>query len=462
MYMNYHWKELLPIDHYNVRANGLLHEFDHKVLTYLYQPLIGIIAIGIYQTLWQEVQENQYESEKATHHTLISRINLPLNVFYQERKKLEAIGLLKTYRKERTEEQSFIYELQPPLTPDQFFNDGVLNIYLFNRVGKGQYTHLKELFSYPKIDKDYEELTASFNEVFSSLTPSELSMTSETEKVVTLDSRKQWVHRQEDRKYPFNTEQFNYQLLFQKLSDVILPKEAFTPEVKEAIAKLAFIYHLEPEELANIIQRAFLHDASIDIAKLRKEVQKYYRIDVGDALPALSERRQPLTDQEMRHKEPKNEEEKLIVAFETMSPYELLELLGDGARPTAPDLKIVEEILFEQKLNPGVMNVLIHYVMETNDQKLVKAYTEKIAGHWARKKVKTVRDAMTLAREEHRKYQSWSNNKRESETKQPRNTKRNKRVERLPKWMTQDEPQASNKSTDTEEQQWLENYLKDL
>ena len=39
--MTQHWQELLPIDRYIVTANGLLHDYDRKVLTFLYQPLLG-------------------------------------------------------------------------------------------------------------------------------------------------------------------------------------------------------------------------------------------------------------------------------------------------------------------------------------------------------------------------------------------------------------------------------------
>ena len=39
--MTQHWQELLPIDRYVVTANGLLHDYDRKVLTFLYQPLLG-------------------------------------------------------------------------------------------------------------------------------------------------------------------------------------------------------------------------------------------------------------------------------------------------------------------------------------------------------------------------------------------------------------------------------------
>lgn len=46
------WMELLPIDRYKVSAKGLLHNYDRKVLTMLYQPLIGSRAFSLYMTLW--------------------------------------------------------------------------------------------------------------------------------------------------------------------------------------------------------------------------------------------------------------------------------------------------------------------------------------------------------------------------------------------------------------------------
>ncbi|MDI5788509.1 hypothetical protein PO124_09225 [Bacillus licheniformis] len=40
----------------------------------------------------------------------------------------------------------FIYELIPPLRPDEFFQDGMLNVFLYNRVGKARFQQLKEYF----------------------------------------------------------------------------------------------------------------------------------------------------------------------------------------------------------------------------------------------------------------------------------------------------------------------------
>lgn len=99
--------------------------------------------------------------------------------------------------------------------------------------------------------------------------------------------------------------------------------------------------------------------------------------------------------------------------------------------------------MFEQKLEPGVTNVLIYYVMLKTDMKLSKNYIQKIASHWARKKVKTVREAMKLAIEENRQYLEWA----EGKANQP--SKRNSKVireEKLPDWMKEKETASDSES----------------
>ena len=66
-------------------------------------------------------------------------------------------------------------------------------------------------------------------------------------------------------------------------------------------------------------------------------------------------------------------------------------------------MKILESLLIDLKLNPGVVNVLIDYTLKTNNNKLVKNYIETIAGQWKRSGVETAEEAMNLAEKEHKK-----------------------------------------------------------
>ena len=105
--------------------------------------------------------------------------------------------------------------------------------------------------------------------------------------------------------------------------------------------------------------------------------------------------------------------------------------MSEGSEPSAADLKLIEDIMIQQKLPPGVINVLIQYCLLRTDMKLSRNFVEKIASHWARKKVRTVQEAMNLAKEEHRKYSEWQKQKKERKsTSKAQPT----RTERVPEW----------------------------
>lgn len=88
--MAQHWTEVIPSDHYTVALNGLLHDYDRKILVFLYQPLIGTIAYSLYMTLWMEVEENRiWSSSSRNHHGLMSMMDLSLKEIYEARKNLK-------------------------------------------------------------------------------------------------------------------------------------------------------------------------------------------------------------------------------------------------------------------------------------------------------------------------------------------------------------------------------------
>ncbi|MCL6616214.1 MAG: DnaD domain protein, partial [Anoxybacillus ayderensis] len=110
------------------------------------------------------------------------------------------------------------------------------------------------------------------------------------------------------------------------------------------------------------------------------------------------------------------------------------------------DLQLIEDIMFKQKLPPGVMNVLIYYVMLRTDMKLPKKYVEKIASSWARKKVRTVKQAMELAKKEAREYETFMKEKEQKGSKKPI------RTELLPDWLQTDYSQFERKQVKSEEE----------
>ena len=69
---------LLPADVFIVMNKTILNEYDRKIITMLYQPIIGLNAVGLYFTLWSYIEKNEILSREWNHHHLMTsmRINL--------------------------------------------------------------------------------------------------------------------------------------------------------------------------------------------------------------------------------------------------------------------------------------------------------------------------------------------------------------------------------------------------
>ncbi|MDM5315611.1 DnaD domain protein [Fictibacillus sp. b24] len=457
--MTVHFQEVVPVDAYSVQCKGVLHEGDHKVLTMLYQPLIGAFAHSLYMTLWCEANMDR-QAQKHQH--LMNVTQFSLKDILSGRKKLEAIGLLKTYKRDGESSREYLYELQQPLSPNAFFTDGFLSIYLFNRLGKAKFTEVRESFYIPQLDvSGFKDVTASFSDVFTSLHPSEMSSKSYaeiSENVLPEDAalHEKGVHG----KVVLGESTFDFEAMVNQISAFIVPKEVLTPKLKEAIYKLAYIYQLQPMDMSKQIQNVYYSTGEISAENLRREIQKWYRFEHEEGLPVLALKTQPVPLKALHGMQPQTKEEELIKYFEEVSPYRLLEDYS-GATPSEVDLKLVAYCMLDQNLTPGVTNVLLDYVLSENDMKLAKGLIERIASHWARKKVQTVTEAMALARDEKRKYKEWQDKKSNSRSYRD-NNKPNVTV---PDWLKQEKAptsqpdETSSSSTEDENRKWLESLL---
>lgn len=56
--------ELQAVDSYQVKASGILTGADRKIITMLYQPLMGAECLALYQTLFTEVEETDFGQKR--------------------------------------------------------------------------------------------------------------------------------------------------------------------------------------------------------------------------------------------------------------------------------------------------------------------------------------------------------------------------------------------------------------
>ncbi|WP_226667087.1 replication initiation and membrane attachment family protein [Metabacillus litoralis] len=441
----HHWKEILAIDRYKVKSNSVLNDLDRKILTLLYQPLIGSKCFSLYMTLWGELEQSRIWSGEKTHHTLMTIMQSNLRDIYHERIKLEGLGLLKTYVNELDDSKRYIYELHAPLKPNEFFQDGVLNVYLYNRVGKNTFLHLKNFFSDDRIELEMDEITKSFDEVFDSGQSAGMiaKINNETMEDLTLQLDKEYMQTGNHASMEVSDDAFDFDLFLSGLSTAIIPSKSITAAVKDVIKKLSYLYGISAIDMKNVVMNSIDQNDHIDLELLRRSARDWYQFQYGDELPGLVDKYQPLPLRSEIKSKNLSKEEELILQLESISPRKFLIDVSGGVAPTASDLKIIEDVMINQKLHPGVINVLIYYVMLKTDMKLTKGYVEKIASHWKRKEIMTVKAAMELAKNEHRQYQQWAE---ENATKKKTNYKKAPvRKELLPSWLDQDQENSTKK-----------------
>lgn len=380
---------ILPADTYIVINRTMLTENDRRLLTMLYQPIIGSNSVNLFLTLWMDLDKNEFMSIEENHHHLMTSTSLSINEIIAAREKLEAVGLLKTFYKEKEEENNYIYELFSPLNPSEFFSHPILNIVLFNSVGKKEYEKIVDYFKVPRITlTDYEDITKSFNEVFTS-TPS-----------TTFENNIQNIKT--TNKLGLNTENIvDFDLLISSLPKETISEKTFTKEIKKLINDLSLIYNLSIEEIKNIILTSLNERQMIDKTMLRKNARNYYQFENNGKLPSLIYQNQPEYLRSPISKDSKRA--KMIYTFETISPYNYLKYKNNGAKPTDRDLKIIENLRVDLELSPAVINVLIYYVLTVNNNKLNKNLIETIASQWKRLNIETAEDAMTQVLKESKK-----------------------------------------------------------
>src|SRR5699024_5365646 len=98
-------------------------------------------------------------------------LNQSLDPIYEARIKLEAIGLLQTYKKNTEEKTVYTYVLIPSFNPTSVIGDIMRAELLYRQIGKTKFETLQAHYkATPALDRG-DNITVSFNDVFQSFTP---------------------------------------------------------------------------------------------------------------------------------------------------------------------------------------------------------------------------------------------------------------------------------------------------
>ena len=401
---------ILPADTFIVVNKTVLHNSDRKILNLLYQPLVGNTAISLYFTLWSYLDNYNLMSNEWAHNHILNNMMITVNEFDDARVKLEALSLIKTYVK-KGNINSYVYELYSPLSASAFINNPLLSTALYNNIGKVEYEKLISYFSLPKLNlREYEDITKKFSDVFVwSSTPINSNIIHDLKK-----SRYGTLEILTD---------IDINVILSLIPEDILNSKSITKEVKELIYKVSYIYNYDNENMVELIRNSINENHRIDKKLLMENANKYYSFENMGKLPSLIYKNQP--EYLRKNIKDNSNRSKMIYMFETTSPYDFIRSKYKTGNPTRNDLSILSYLLIDLNLKPGVVNVLVDYVLKINNNKLTKAYIDTIASQWSKSNIETVEDAMRFAESEYKKRKP---SKRET-------TKVVKKVS--PKWLDQ-------------------------
>ena len=430
-------RTILPADTYTVINKTVLNDSDRKLVTMLYQPIIGYTAVSLYYTLIDDLDRSEVMSHDLTHHHLMATMQLKLDDIVIAREKLEACGLLKTYYKAGNINQ-FVYLIYSPMSAHEFLNHPILNVVLYNNLGKKEYERIVNYFKIPHINlKEYEDITSSFDQVFTSTRGNVLEVSEEI--------------RKRENHQPILDKGIDFNMLISSIPSSMVNERCFSKDVKDLINALSFTYQLDTLAMQGLVRDSLNEKGMIDKTLLRKSAREYYQFEHNGDLPTVIYNKQP--DYLKKPAGDHSKWAKMVYAFENLTPYQFLKAKYKGAEPTDRDKRLIENLLIDQKLNPGVVNVLIAYVLKINHEQLKKSYVETIAGQWKRLNIETVEDAMKIAEREHKKMKKVL-------TKDKAKTSTTKKQEaKLPAWF---DKELENNETSEEEVEELNKILEQL
>lgn len=347
-------------DQFKVELASILTDFDRKVLSELYQPIIGYASLSLFFTLWSK-HERKLCLDFVNHSMIFNSMHINQKDFTAAKRKLEGLGLLRTFVEEADDYKKYIYVLYAPKNPKDFFDDVLFSGMLTKVIGEEEAKTLAMSFvSTQKKDEKFQEITASFVDEFN---PDFDDKCFVNNRLNELDSFGRKV-RTIDTDFDFNA------FFTQLKTDYKLNRKMFGKLELVEIERLSTLYGIDELDMSSLVYDSF--DTTKDFNK---------RLDC-ESLENLCKKEVNFIVKEQSNVSTNIINEDLdveIQLMEKLSSKDYLVYLQKGAKASPADLAIVSMLSKEYGLAPNVINCIFFYSLKKCNNKLPKGYIEKIA-----------------------------------------------------------------------------------
>lgn len=346
---------MLGKDLYKIDVKTELSNERLKSLVFFYGPLIGHDALVLYQYL--VLQETTIGFSQLNE--LLISLNISVDLFEKQIKKLNEYRLVKTLKKEN----NFVFVFENPLTRKEFIKD---DIFVRDFILKTSGAHYQELIASIYESNDYYD----YEDVSNKISLSEIAKWSkEDESYLKI--------KPTSNEYEFNTV-FDVNTFLKDISTNLLPLRFRTKENMCELAKLADLYGISMDKMRTYLPKVAKSDSKeFDLKLLRylcMNAKADYKEVSGYNVPCIH----------------------------------FLMKLQDGKEVTDNDKQIIYKLSNQYHLDIEVINVLLEYSLKTCDNRLIEKYIYSIASDLHRNNIHNAKMAIEFLNKDNKKQEDMT------------------------------------------------------
>ncbi len=439
---------------YYIFRDFSLSSLDGRMLSLIYQPMIGAFAIGLYQQLYHSIPgDSAGYSRLEPQRKLFLGLGLEMNEKSRRQvvdaaSRLEAVGLLQTSRLGGSllEETVYEYELVCPLSPGEFFKNMHLAMLLRDKVGKYAVIELRELFGSPEPDElagaelEKENISVPFYELFKL---NMQSFDSELEQALTeVAPSRQSAPRQELASAGIAYGELLLRFPRNSANRPYVERLRGNDDGLAQINYVAYKYHLSVSAVCRLLDEDEVFDSSgsLNVDELQLRANQLYRQDKkreDDRQRMLA--KTPMTNDAAAIQAVDEQEDEAEVQEQDYLPVpeqlkgrcdiqqynmlmrnephtRFLRRFFPGAVPDWIE-GVFERIDLNYRLAAPVINVLIHYVIGAGDSgRVTRTFLDAVASNMLIKNIDTFEKAVHYVREQAKLEQDKERRREEAST----------------------------------------------
>ncbi|GBD61462.1 DNA replication protein DnaB [Tetragenococcus halophilus subsp. halophilus] len=451
------WDEVQPNNIYQVTKSFPLTEEGNNGLVYLYQPIIGQNALALYYGFIGD-KEDQYENEFA-HIDMLDALNIGLPDFLQARKQLEGMGLLSVFTKEDPEfGKMFLYRLEEPIHPQDFFRDETYSFLLLNTIGERKFRQMVRRFQPENPDLTaYQEVTSGFREVYGALDERLFIRNAQSLEKVSQDYQVP-----SNKQLQLDEGQIDWDFLYQLAQRKFIVKENFDDSFKQQLTLYANLFGFDEMKLVDLMTEAVsLSDGKVGRKALDKVIRKQATVKKEKQADNYDEQsdEQKRRFNTLRQTGFSENDIQLVKIAQSSAPMDFLQAIKNEKHNfvTDPETWLLKTLVERSPLPNSVINVLIHYILVVKKNSFLQSnFVNQIATDWSEleinspeQAIKHVRDLVKEAKNKPSKKKNYANNKQQPIRK-----------ESLPDWVDKPNEEVEDPAVQEEINKKLQDYLK--